>query len=86
MSYLKVMQESHPKLLDVVALLEDRTGTKLKAGQVGTVVELLGNETAAGSEAYQIEFSDKEGRTLEFVALRRHEFLVLLPTPEALAV
>jgi hypothetical protein len=80
------MQETLPKLLDAVALLGDHSGTCLKAGQVGTIVEMLGNETPNGPEAYEVEFCDKLGRTTEFVALRRHEFLVLLSTPEMLAV
>ncbi len=80
------MQEIRPKLLDAIALLDDRPGTNLKAGQVGTIVEMLGNETIDGAEAYEVEFCDKQGRTTEFAALRRQEFLVLLPTPEALAV
>ena len=80
------MQETRPKLLDVVVLLNDRAGTSLKAGQVGTIVELLGDTTPVGSEAYEVEFADSHGRTAEFVALRRSDFLVLLPTPEALAI
>jgi Domain of unknown function (DUF4926) len=80
------MQDIRPKLLDTVALLEDRPGTSLKAGQVGTVVEFLGSETSAGPEACEVEFCDGQGRTLDLVALRRREFLVLLPTSEALAV
>jgi len=80
------MQEIRPKLLDAVALLSDYPGTGLKAGQVGTIVELLGSETTEGAEAYEVEFCDKQGRTTEFVSLRRAEFLVLLSTPEMLAV
>jgi len=80
------MQEKRPKHLDVVALLDDRPGTSLKAGQVGTIVEFLGAEGPDGPEAYEIEFCDKDGRTLEYAELRRSEFLVLLPIPEALAI
>lgn len=46
-----------PKLLDVVALLEDVPAQKLVRGQVGTVVENL----APG--VFEVEFSDSEGRT-----------------------
>lgn len=80
------MQEMRPKLLDAVALLTDRPEEELKPGQVGTIVEFLGGETEFGHEAYEVEFCDKLGRTTEFVALRREEFLVLLPAPEGLAV
>ncbi len=78
------MQPAPAKLLEVVALLEDRPGTSLKAGQVGTIVELHG--TGGAPAAYEVEFCDKFGRTIEFVALERREFLVLLPTPEEVAV
>ncbi len=78
------MKTAPAKLLEVVALLEDRAGTSLKAGQVGTIVESHGAENDPA--AYEVEFSDKFGRTIEFAALKRHKFLVLLPTPEAVAV
>lgn len=48
------------KLLDVVALTVDLPGYNLWRGQVGTVVEILSN-----GEAYEVEFSDGEGRTYE---------------------
>ena len=83
---LTIMQDKRPKRLDVVALLEDRPGTGLKAGQVGTIVEFLGTGDATGPEAYEVEFCDKDGRTLAYAELRRSEFLVLLAIPEALAI
>ena len=45
-----------PHLLDVVALLTEVPAHGLLRGQVGTVVELLDG-------AYEVEFSDDEGKT-----------------------
>ena len=59
------------KLLDVVALLDDKPTIRLSAGQVGTIVELL----APG--VFEVEFCDMEGRTIAFAELQRPEFLVL---------
>lgn len=44
-----------PRLLDVVALLSEVPAHGLLRGQVGTVVEVLDG-------AYEVEFSDDEGR------------------------
>ena len=51
-----------PHLLDVVALLSDVPAHGLLRGQVGTVVELL-------DDAYEVEFSDDEGKTYAELAL-----------------
>lgn len=59
------------KLLDVVALLEDLPARGLVRGQVGTIVEKL------GPDAFEVEFSDNEGRTYASLALRSGQFLVL---------
>ena len=53
------------KLLDVVALTVDLPEANLWRGQVGTVVEIL-----AGGTAFEVEFSDREGRTYESLGLR----------------
>ena len=53
------------KLLDVVALTVDLPDYNLWRGQVGTVVEIL-----AGGNAFEVEFSDREGRTYESLGLR----------------
>jgi hypothetical protein len=45
-----------PQLLNVVALLTDVPAHGLRRGQVGAVVELL-------DDAYELEFSDDEGKT-----------------------
>ncbi len=60
------------KLLDIVALTVDLPEYNLWRGQVGTVVETL----ASGS-AFEVEFSDREGRTYESVGLRPDQIMVL---------
>ena len=72
------------KLLDVVALTVDLPEYNLWRGQVGTVVEIL-----AGGSAFEVEFSDREGRTYESVGLRPDQIMVLhyepLPAPPSSA-
>ncbi|NIR49291.1 DUF4926 domain-containing protein [candidate division KSB1 bacterium] len=60
------------KLLDVVALTVDLPEYNLWRGQVGTVVEILAN-----GQAYEVEFSDREGRTYESVGLRPEQIMLL---------
>lgn len=60
------------KLLDVVALTGDLPEYNLWRGQVGTVVEIL-----AGGSAFEVEFSDREGRTYESLGLRPDQIMVL---------
>ena len=60
------------KLLDVVALTIDLPEYNLWRGQVGTVVETL-----AGGAAFEVEFSDRDGRTYESVGLRLEQIMVL---------
>jgi hypothetical protein len=60
------------KLLDVVALTVDLPEYNLWRGQVGTVVALL-----AGGTAFEVEFSDREGRTYESLGLRPDQLMVL---------
>ena len=64
------------KLLDVVALTVDLPEYNLWRGQVGTVVEVL-----AGGSAFEVEFSDREGRTYESVGLRPDQIMVLRYAP-----
>jgi Domain of unknown function (DUF4926) len=66
------MTKSTIKLLDVVALTVDIPEYNLWRGQVGTVVELL-----AGGAAFEVEFSDRNGRTYESVGLRPEQIMVL---------
>src|ERR1700730_8202279 len=67
-----------PRLLDVVALLSDVPAHGLLRGQVGTVVELLDG-------AYEVEFSDDEGRTYAELALAPDQLLVLHHRPRQAA-
>ncbi|TLD42067.1 MAG: hypothetical protein JETT_1635 [Candidatus Jettenia ecosi] len=60
------------KLFDVVALTVDLPEYNLWRGQVGTVVEILAN-----GEAYEVEFSDREGRTYESLGLRPDRLMIL---------
>ena len=60
------------KLLDVVALTNDLPEYNLRRGQVGTVVEIL-----AGGTAFEVEFSDRDGRTYESVGLRSDQIMTL---------
>jgi len=60
------------KLLDVIALTVDLPEFSLRRGQVGTVVEIL-----AFGKAFEVEFSDRDGRTYESLGLRPDQFMVL---------
>jgi hypothetical protein len=60
------------KPLDVVALTVDLPEYNLWCGQVGTVVEIL-----AGGNAFEVEFSDREGRPYESLGLRPDQIMVL---------
>jgi len=64
-------------LLDVVALLKDHQELALVAGQVGTVVEAL------GSDVYEVEFSDDQGKTYASAALKKEELIALHYNPVA---
>jgi hypothetical protein len=66
------MTTNTPKLLDVVALTVDLPECNLWRGQVGTVVEFLAN-----GAAFEVEFSDRNGRTYESLGLRMEQFMVL---------
>jgi hypothetical protein len=59
-------------LLSVVALTVDLPEYDLWRGQVGTVVELLSN-----GNAFEVEFSDRDGRTYESIGLRESQLMVL---------
>jgi len=77
------MIDKTAKLLDVVALTIDLPQYNLWRGQVGTVVEILANGTA-----FEVEFSDRHGRTYESLGLRPEQIIVLhfepvLPDPKA---
>ena len=62
-------------ILDVVALTEDVPERRMYRGQVGTVVEFL------SPDAFEVEFSDDEGRTYASLALRADQLLPLRYEP-----
>jgi hypothetical protein len=66
------------KLLDVVALTVELPEYHLWRGQVGTVVEIL-----AGGAAFEVEFSDRAGRTYESLGLGPDQIMVLHYEPLA---
>lgn len=61
--------------LDVVALVRDYPERKLVAGQVGTVVEVL------DGDAFEVEFSDDQGRTYTMTPLKAEDIIVLHYSP-----
>lgn len=65
------MQRTPVKLLDAVALLEDKPAEGLVAGQVGTVVEVY----APG--VFEVEFLGADGRTVALAEFKRADLLVL---------
>jgi hypothetical protein len=56
---------------DVVALLRDIPEAKLVQGQVGTVVETL------GQSAYEVEFSGDDGRAYAMIGIKEEDLMVL---------
>ena len=65
--------------LEAVALTEDLPQHGLVRGQVGTVVE------AFADDAFEVEFSDDEGRTYASLALRPNQLMVLHHRPVTMA-
>ncbi len=59
------------KDLDVVALLRPIPEAGLVEGQVGTIVEVL------GEAAYEVEFCDDDGKTYAMLALNEDDLMVL---------
>ena len=59
------------KLLDSVALLENIPARKLRAGEVGTVVEVLDDGV------FEVEFCDADGATYAQFALRTDQIMPL---------
>ncbi len=59
------------KEFDVVALLRDIPEAKLVQGQVGTVVETL------GQSAYEVEFSGDDGRAYAMIGIKEEDLMVL---------
>lgn len=65
---------ANPHLFDVVAILCDVPAHGLLRGQVGTVVDLLDG-------AYEVEFSDDNGKAYAELALSADQLLVLYHGP-----
>lgn len=64
------------ELLDVVALLDDLPAAGLKAGQVGTIVELLDEAHAL------VEFSGDDGVAFAIEPVAKSQLLMLRYEPE----
>jgi hypothetical protein len=58
--------------LDTVALLVDRPDLNLRKGEMGTVVDVLGDR-----EAFQVEFVDDEGFTYGLATFAAADLLKL---------
>jgi hypothetical protein len=58
--------------LDVVALTEDLSDHQLRRGQVGTIVEIL-----TDGDAFEVEFSDREGKVYASLGLRPEQLMQL---------
>jgi hypothetical protein len=64
------------KLLDLLALTENRPNRKLRSGQVGTVLERL------DPGVFEVEFTDNDGRAFASLALKESQLLVLYYRPK----
>ena len=63
---------THIELLDTVAVREDVPAFGLTAGEVGAVVEILGD-----GEAFEVEFCDNTGQTYALHTLRASQIIAL---------
>lgn len=70
------MIDSNIKLLDIVALTVDIPEYNLWRGQVGTVVDILSDD-----KAFEVEFSDRNGRTYESLGLTLDQIILLYFEP-----
>jgi len=73
----RATKSERPAVLDVVALLADLPVQGLTRGQVGTVVEPLGEGTVL------VEFADDQGRAYAIAPCAGEDLLVLRYVPEA---
>lgn len=65
------MKESKIGLFSIVAILKDSPENKVVSGQVGTIVELLDNET------FEVEFTDKKGQTISEFTVKQADLMLL---------
>ena len=68
------------KLFDVIALTNDLPEHNLRRGQVGTIVEILAN-----GNAFEVEFSDSNGRTFESIGIKPEQMMLLHYEPVKIA-
>lgn len=69
--------EGKPAVLDVVALLRDTGASGVARGQVGTVVEILDEETSL------VEFTDESGQAFAIIPCKTSDLIVLHYEPTA---
>lgn len=60
-----------PELFDVIELTVDIPDRGLRAGMQGTIVD------CHPGDVYEVEFASEEGVTLDFLALRPDQFIVV---------
>ena len=65
------MKTEKLKLLDTVAILKDCPEERVVFGQVGTIVEELGNNV------FEVEFADKNGVTISEFAVLAGDLMLL---------
>ena len=70
---------AHIELLDTVAVVTDIPELGLTAGEVGAVVEVLGE-----GEAFEVEFCDNSGVTYGLYTLRASQLVALHTRGQAL--
>ncbi len=64
------------KVLDFIALTQDRLDAGLQRGQVGTIVEQLEDGV------YEVQLADLEGRSYAMLTLRSDHLMVLHHFPQ----
>ena len=70
---------THIELLDTVAVTEDVPALGLSVGEVGAVVEILGD-----GDAFEVEFCDNSGQTYGLHTLRANQVIALHTRGQAL--
>ena len=60
-----------PDLGDVIEIVIDIPGKNLRAGMQGTIVHCYADQ------AYEVEFTNDEGETLDFMSLHPGQFIVV---------
>ena len=61
-----------PDLFDVIELTENILDRGLQVGMQGTIVE------CHSDDVYEVEFTDTSGETLDLLALRPSQFIVIV--------